>query len=56
MLANVHTILTGWDVVVALLVLLVGIALERLIPPHPWVLWLTLVAVVLFGCALTVRF
>lgn len=56
MLATVHSALTGWDVVIGLLVLLVGIILERVVPPHPWVAWITCFGVFMFGCALCVKF
>lgn len=54
MIAAVHTALTGWDVVFALLVVLAAVILERVVPPIPWVAWVTLFGVFLFGFALTV--
>lgn len=55
MLATAHSILNGWDVVVALVILLAAIILEKVVPPLPWVAWTTLFLVGLFGLALTVR-
>lgn len=54
MLATVHSALTGWDVVFALVVLIAAIVVERVVTPHPWVLWVTCFGVFLFGFALTV--
>lgn len=55
MIAAVHTVLTGYDVVVALLVVLAVLVLARLLPEIPWVAGTTLFLVGLFGLALTVK-
>lgn len=51
-----HTVLNGWDVVVGLLAVVAVIVLDKLVPAIPWLGWASLFAIVLFGCALTVRF
>lgn len=55
-LASVHTAIAGWDIVCALLVLLVAIILERVIVPTlPWVAWVTCFGVFMFGFAICVN-
>ncbi len=48
--------LAEWDVVVALLILLVAVVLSRIVTEIPWVAWTTLFLVGMFGLALTVKF
>lgn len=55
MLAAIHTSMTGWDVVVALLVVLVVYLLTRIAPEVAWVALATLFGVALLVFALTVQ-
>lgn len=54
MIAAVRSALTGWDAVVALLVLVGAVVLEKLVPPVPWVAWISLFLIAMFGFAITV--
>ena len=42
MLAAIHSSIQGIDVILALLVVLAAVVLERLVPPIAWVAWSTL--------------
>lgn len=55
MLASVHSAINGWSVVIALLILLAAIVLEKVVPPLPWVAWTTLFLVAMFGLTLCVH-
>lgn len=54
MLAAVHTSITGWDVVLALVVVLAAFVLEKVAPPIAWVALTTLFLAALLTFALLV--